>query len=207
MKGLSLLILMLLLTGVAAGQTPATESNPHGVEVVQARWHKQFYIPALDEDPMLGSDATTDAQRQRKEANKAAEARNKGDRVLYRLPAPAEAPGEPANKRQDGSRSTVYVYEVKVSNGGMKKIRSIVWDYVLFDPATQRDVGNHPFETKIVIHPGKSKSLRGTTTSPPATVVDVSKSNKEAHGQYSERIDIRRVEYDDGTFWERSPDN
>jgi hypothetical protein len=96
-----------------------------------------------------------------------------------------------------------YLYEVKFSNGGAKKIRSLVWEYVLFDAATRREVGRHSFETKADISAGKTKSLLGLSTSPPATVVDVKQSDKESQGQFSERVEIQRVVYDDGTIWER----
>jgi hypothetical protein len=74
---------------------------------------------------------------------------------------------------------------------------------VLFDSDTQAEVGRHEFESKIAIDVGKSKSLLGASDTPPAAVVHVSKSDKETREQYSDRVDIRRVVYEDGTVWER----
>ena len=204
MKQLLVLLMMTpLLAGAAAAQTPAAATEPHGVSVAGARWAKQVYNPALLEDPM---DVSTDAaqlQRERREVSRVNATRNER---IGRTPLPP--PTEPiikTAKRSSEPASTFYVYQVKVTNGGAKKIRSIVWDYVLFDPATQQEVGHHVFETKVSLGAGKSKDLLGTSNTPPASIVDVSKSDKEVRGQYSERIDIQRVEYSDGTFWARNP--
>ena len=74
---------------------------------------------------------------------------------------------------------------------------------MLLDAETQREDGRHLFESRVGIDVGKSKGLTGWSTQPPATIVDVRKSDKESRGQYTERIDMQRVEYNDGTFWQR----
>src|SRR4051812_42450766 len=103
MKTLGLVLLLMLPAGAAApgGSAPAAES--HGVSVVQTGWHKEFYNPALYEDPMLGSDSATAAQRERKETNKSIDARRTGERMLYKLPPAAEPPEQKISKRAEGS--------------------------------------------------------------------------------------------------------
>jgi hypothetical protein len=203
MKTLGLVLTALLLTGSAAAQTaaPAPERETHGVSVVKARWQKRFYNPALDEDPLRAANEARQLERERKETQRknailAQQGRNQ-------LPVPSmTAQGMtdiPPNESRD-----YYVYEVKLINTGTKKIRSLVWAYVLFNEATQQEVGNHAFASKVGLGAGKSKGLIGMSTTPPASVVDVSKSAKEtAPGQYTERVEIQRVEYEDGTVWER----
>jgi hypothetical protein len=204
-KFLVLLLLLMtpLLAGAAVGQTAEVGPGPHGVSVLQLRWEKQVYNPALTEDPM---DVSTDSARLQWERREVARANATRNERTGRNPLPP--PSEPTTKKErrvPELSSTFYVYAVRVNNSGTKKIRSITWDYVLFDPATRREVGHHLFESKVSIGAGKTKDLAGTSNTPPASVVDVSKSDKEVRGQYSERIDIQRIEYDDGTVWERSP--
>ena len=206
MKVLGLMFASILLAGSAAAQTatPVQTAAPetHGVSVVKARWHKRFHNPALDEDPLRAANEARQLERERRETQRinlilAQQGRNQ-------LPMPTQTiPTQPSdilpNERRD-----YYLYEVKLSNTGTKKIRSLVWSYVLFDEATQREVGNHAFESKVGLGVGKSKSLLGFSTEPPARIVDVSKSNKETtRGQYTERVEIHRVVYADGTVWER----
>ena len=207
MKALGLVLASLLLAGSAAAQTAApvqtAATEPHGVSVVKARWQRRFHNPALDEDPLRAANEARQLERERRETQRinlilAQQGRNQ-------LPMPTQTvPTQPSdilpNERRD-----YYLYEVKLSNTGKKKIRSLVWSYVLFDEATQREVGNHAFESKVGLGVGKSKSLMGVSTEPPARIVDVSKSNKETtRGQYTERVEIHRVVYDDGTIWERA---
>jgi len=102
------------------------------------------------------------------------------------------------NERRD-----YYLYEVKLSNTGTKKIRSVIWVYLLFDKATRREVGSHAFESKVGLGAGKSTSLTAFSTRPPVAVVDVSKTDRETKpGQYLERVEIHRVVYEDGTVWQ-----
>lgn len=202
MKTLGLVLLLVLPAGAAAQEASAPAAESHGVSVVKAHWHKQLYIPALEEDPLLASIETSEMQRERRETVRDNNARGQLGREP--LPVPTQPRGT-VGKADRGRASTFYVYEVTVSNNGKKKIRSIVWEYVLFEAETEREVGRHLFESKVGLGVGKSKGLAAWSTEPPAAVVDVSKSDKET-GQFSERIDIKRVEYDDGTFWKRDPD-
>ncbi len=207
MKTLGLILLSLLACAPAAAQSPAGPApapEAHGVSVVRASWRKQVFNPALLEDPLSASDATAQLLREKKEITRENNERAKSGMRLR--PMPTRAPGEPATGPSELPPSdprVSYVYEVKVVNTGTKKISSLVWEYVLFDPATEREVGRHAFESKAGIPAGKTKSLTGLSTTPPATVVDVKQTDKEWPGQFSERVEIQRVVYDDGTVWER----
>ncbi len=201
MKTISLVLLMLLPAVAAAQEAAAAAKNePHGVSVLKARWQKRFYNRAPDEDPGDASSDPAELTRARQAAAQASPGRNEREHIT--LPPRTEAPSA-GYEPQPGRTSTVYVYEATVSNKGTKKIRSIVWEYVLYDPATQAEVGRHEFESKVAIAVGKSKSLRGASSIPPASVIHVSKSDKETREQYADRVDIRRVLYEDGTVWER----
>lgn len=206
MKTLGLILLSLLACAPAAAQNPppppATEA--HGVSVVKATWRKQVFNPALLEDPLSASDNTAQLLRERREITRE---NNDRARAGTRLrPMPTRAAGEPATGPSElppVDPRVSYLYEVKVVNTGTKKISSLVWEYVLFDPATEREVGRHAFETKAGIGVGKRQTLSARSGQPPATAVDVSQSDKEKRGQYAERVEIRRVVYEGGDVWER----
>ena len=201
MKTLGLVLTALLLTGSAAAQTAAPEPEMHGVSVDKARWQKRFYNPALDEDPLRAANDARQLDRERREAQRTNVILNRQGRERVALPTQPVygSGGIVPNKPMD-----VYRYEVKFTNTGTKKIRSLVWAYVLYDEDTQREVGNNGFMSRIDLGSGKSKGVVAMTLTPPVNVVDVSKSAKEtAPGQYTERVEIHRVEYEDGTVWER----
>ena len=205
MKALGLVLTTLLLTGSAAAQTaaPVQTAAPetHGVSVVKARWQRRFHNPALDEDPLRAATEAWQFERERREAQRTNAALTQQGRT--QLPPPVKSArdsrGIPLNERRD-----YYIYEVKLSNTGAKKIRSLIWVYVLLDRATQRQVGSQAFESKIDLGAGKSMSLTGVATRPPVVTVDVSKSDRDTKpGQHLERVEIHRVVYEDGTAWQR----
>jgi hypothetical protein len=206
MKTLSLVLLLLVLPAGADAQEPAAAKNEsHGVSVVKSRWQKRVYNPALDEDPLDAARDSMRLEQQRRETQRENAVRAQLGRPQLSMPSQtAESINRAALERAPlNEPGTVYVYEVRVVNTGAKKIRSLIWEYVVLDAETQREVGRHLFETKVGIEVGKSKGLTAWSAQPPATVVDASKSDKESRGQYSERIDFQRVEYEDGTVWER----
>jgi hypothetical protein len=89
-----------------------------------------------------------------------------------------------------------------VSNRGEKPISAVSWDYAVVDVENNVEVGRRSFKNVVNIKPGKSASLVRRSRNPPSSVVRVSKSG-EARSQYVERVIIDRVEYVDGTFWQR----
>lgn len=200
MKVLGLVLLILLPAGAAAQEAATARPESHGVSVVKSRWQKRVYNPALDEDPLAAARDTTRLERQRREAQRVNTIRSQLGRPP--LPMPTQT-AESLDRLSLNETTTVYVYEIKVLNTGAKKIRSLLWEYVLYDQQTEREVGRHLFESKVGIDVGKSKGLAAWSTQPPATVVDVSKTDRESRGQFAERIDVQRVEYEDGTVWER----
>ena len=218
MKTLGVILLSLLACAPAAAQEPAAAAaapaaEPHGVSVVKASWRKHFFNPALLEDPLRASNNTAQLLQERKEVTRINNERAKAGSGRLLVPFPTQAPGEPSNR---STRETInvpvqrppidprvsYLYEVKVVNNGARKVLSLVWEYVLFDPATGREVGRHAFETKAGIGVGKAQTLQGRSGQPPASVVDVAKSDKEKRGQYAERVEIVRVVYEGGEVWE-----
>ncbi len=200
MRTLGLMLLLLVPAAAAAQDAPAAKGASHGVSVVKSRWQKRIYNPALDEDPLAAARDSTRLEQQRRETQRVNTVRSQLGRPP--LPMPTQTV-ESLDRLAFNETTTVYLYEIKVVNTGAKKIRSLLWEYVLFDEGTQREVGRHLFESRVGIDVGKSKGLTAWSTQPPATAVDVSKSDKESRGQFSERVDVQRVEYDDGTVWER----
>jgi len=213
MKALSLLLLTCSLAANASAQTP---QEVPGVAVTQHKWRQELRIPALLDDPFRANDEQREwvvAQRQTSRQNAA---RERGGQNA--LPPPPRVNGGYQNANPEDNQRTVvpqpvrkpgrawveYLYEVKVSNTGTKPIRAVVWEYVVSDPETRRELGNHLFLSKVEIAPGKSKKLTGLTESHPAQIVEAAKGEKQPRAQYAENVVIHRVEYADGTVWERA---
>ena len=199
MKLLNLLLLGLLLAGATLAQSASAPSDPPGVTVTRFSWHKDIYVPALFDDPMTPNQEQADLKREQKAIKKANTARVAGGQTP--LPMPTR---EIASSRRDipAGPSVNYLYEAKVKNAGEKTIKMIVWEYLLFDPETEVQVGRHQFIDTSRIRPGKTGNLIGYSATPPTSILLAKKAGKESEHKYTERVVINRIEYDDGSFWQ-----
>jgi len=200
MKLLGLLLLGLLLAGASSAQTASTPNEPLNVTIARFSWHKDVYVPALYDDPMTPNQEQADLKREQKAIKKANAARVAGGQTP--LPMPTR---EIMSSQQDipPGPSVNFVYEAKIKNLGEKTIKSIVWEYLLFDPETEVQIGRHQFTDTSKIRPGKSATLIAYSATPPTSILQAKKGQKELASKYTERLVITRVEYDDGSFWQR----
>ncbi|HYJ45837.1 MAG TPA: hypothetical protein VEV81_04415, partial [Pyrinomonadaceae bacterium] len=179
--------------------------DPPDVAVLQKSWRSEVRYPRVEaalsntsDDVFRPNDEHNEDVRAQKEANRINNARVKqGETVLVRA-SPQRLPPP-----SDTTPVTFYIYSLKVRNNGEKTIRSIVWEYIFVDPETLDEVGHHRSLAKVKIGSGKTENLVERSDAPPIGVVDVGKAGKDARNRYTERIVIQRIEYSDGTFWQR----
>ena len=200
MRLINLPLLGLVLASAIFAQTSVTSSDAPGVLVGKINWRKDVYIPALYDDPMQASQDQADLNREQKIISR------ENDNRVRRGEAPIPIPNREiaSTKRQaPEGRSSGYLYEAKIINTGDKSIRSIIWEYLVSETESQIQVGRHRFVDKTKIRPGKAANLVGYSTTPAISILSVSKSDKPQQNKYSERVLISRIEFDDGTFWQR----
>jgi hypothetical protein len=193
------LLLLLFLTGVyAPAQDLSTATDAPGIVVLEKKWRSEVRNPALEEDPLK----VNEEQREQERAAR----QNQADNVIRaRLGLPALPPPlpRPSTRPAMGKPTVEYVYQAKIKNTGTKAISRLVWEYVFFDPATQREVGRRRYESKVKIRPGKTESLTARSSSPPTGTVDAAQAGKKMKELYTEKVLIERIEYADGSFWSR----
>jgi hypothetical protein len=199
MRFINLLLLGLILATTSFGQSPANSSDVPGLVIGKINWRKIVYIPALYEDPMQASQDQADLDREQKIISR--ENANRARRGDAPIPQPPREIASTRRAASDGP-SVGYLYEAQIKNTGAKPIRSIAWEYLVFDADTQAQVGRHHFVDTTKIRPGKSASLFGYSTTPAVSILSLSKSDKPKRNEYSERVLISRIEFDDGTFWQ-----
>jgi len=197
MKLPSLLLVAFLTVGITRAQTPANSSDAPGIVVTQTKWFKDTYIPALYEDPMRVNDEQDELMREQKSV-----ARQNVARVqMGNNPEPLPVRKPSANSVPLG-KETTYRYPAQIKNTGWKTIKSIEWEYVISDLETEVEMGRHRFLGSLTVRPGKTLLLVGVSGNPPTSIIQVAKA-KDALPKYSERVVINRMEYDDGSFWQR----
>jgi hypothetical protein len=196
MKVLSSMPVLFVFAICASAQVPSRSPAP-GVTVIEKKWHVEVINPALEKDPFAPN-----KDRQQVENAQKGDARENENRV--KQGEPTLAPRVPATKAETGSHRlwTEYVYELKVRNTGDKTIQTLTWEYVFFEPGTEREVGRQQFTSRVSIRPGGTRTVTMRSGTPPTGTIDASNAGKKSRDQYSEQIVIQRVGYADGSVWQ-----
>lgn len=192
-------VLLSLFSGVL-WVSPQDSSPAPGIEVVKNNFRKVVRNPALDDDPFRANSETADFELEKRNSQRI----NEILRKQGRQPLP------PPMQRKSGMRvdppSVIYLYEAKIRNTGTKTVQIVVWNYAFFDSKTGEEIGRTSCTNRINLRPGKTAELVGNSSTSPIKVVHVSNSGKELKGSYTERVVITRLEFDDGSFWQRPLD-
>ena len=94
-----------------------------------------------------------------------------------------------------------YAYRIKVQNPTTKVVEVVFWEYQFHDPANPDLVARRQFLCGVNISAGKGKDLEGFSLAGPSDVIDVKTLNSGS--TFKENIFINRVEYSDGSIWQR----
>jgi len=93
----------------------------------------------------------------------------------------------------------LFRYRVSLKNTGVKLVKAIVWDYQASDTDQFIDATHRQFRCTAKIKPNQSERVEGYSVLPPTRVITASGAKS-----YSQRIIINRIEYADGTSWQRA---
>jgi hypothetical protein len=93
-----------------------------------------------------------------------------------------------------------YLYRIKVQNPATKVVEIVFWEYQFHDPSNPDLIARRQFLCGVSIPAGKGKDLEGFSLSGPSDVVDVKTLDS---GGFKENVLINRVEYSDGSIWQR----
>lgn len=117
----------------------------------------------------------------------------------------APPPRDDAGVSSGGTRppKDVYTYTVKLRNCARRAIRAIDWEYVIVDPQSRAELARLKFKTNKNIGPGKTKTLSGSTWTPPTRTMSVQGLNRKGGPQAGESIEILRIQFADGSLWVR----
>lgn len=206
---LKLAVLLLILglhTAPQAQQQQPDPQGPEGVAVVKFSWRKER-IPGWENRSFGTSAETYDAMRARVDNERRIQAaRNSGNKAeLGRRESAAkmlEDASAPKGSRNAERPRDGYRYKVLVNNAGAKTVKLIDWDYVFLDPTTRQEVSRRQFTSEEKVRPGKDKELEVFILSPPFLTVNA-KASRTDESPFVEQVVLMRVEYSDGTVWQR----
>ena len=202
MKCLVVGIWLALTATVSMAQPASNAPDPSKVEVVRFSWSKERI--GWEGDPFGGPIENWDEVRARtRNERRIEDAKRGGSSEVDKIKREAKADAANIAAQHKNTRSRyVFVYKTTVKNLSDKPIKSIDWDYVFFDRATESEIGRREFTSEEKISPGKSKELVVTIARPPTQTVSVTALNTKERDTLIERIVIVRIDYADGTFWQ-----
>ena len=96
-----------------------------------------------------------------------------------------------------------FSYRAKIRNTSQKGIEILFWEYRFFDPLAPETLTRHQFLCGVDIRSGKDKELEGFNITAPSNVVNADTLAKGIKSPVQEKIVINRVEYSDGSIWQR----
>lgn len=96
-----------------------------------------------------------------------------------------------------------YAYRIKVQNSSTKVIEVIFWEYQFIEPSDLSRVARRQFLCGVNIKPRKDKEIHAFSLSGPSGVISAESLAGKTGNPSQEKVVINRVEYADGTIWQR----
>ena len=201
-----LLLLPFLLTPLPPFQNAAGAPDGSAIDVVGHKWTKsRQVVENADTQGPAPAAAMTPADRnfeRNRRVNDPAGVRDpKADTLDSRSAALDKAVREsrsPKKTEVDG-----FAYKVKVRNAAPKAVEVLFWEYQFEEAADPSNLSRRQFLCGVNIKAGKDKELLAWSASGPNGAISVDSLASKAENPYRERVVINRIEYADGSIWQR----
>ena len=201
-----LVLPILLITSVSYGQTSApVEENKLPVVVVSASWLR---------DRQAGNKAvqslTTPMRGITKDDRNFERQKRINDPVGMRDPNAdnLDVRGSELERIVQQSRESEpvdgYTYLLKIQNVSPKIIENVIWEYRFMQVGNDGNVTRRTFMCNGEIKPERQKELNIFSLVGPSEVVNVKNISNDSGNKFRAAVIINRVDYADGTFWQRA---
>lgn len=201
-----LLLLPFLLIFVAPVQAQTGAGDGSSIAVLNARWFKDrqvFEKPAAETTAPAAAmtSANKNFERNRRINDPAGVRDPNADSMDGRSAAMEKAVQEsrkPKPKPVDG-----FAFRVKVQNTSAKVVEVVFWEYQFQETANPAIMARRQFLCGVNIKPNKDKELSAFSLSGPSDVVSADGLSNKSANLFQEKVVINRVEYSDGSIWQR----
>jgi len=200
----TLLLLTLLLPLTLQGGAVAPDGSP--LAVVGSRWEKgRIAVPKADTSRTTPAAAMSPADRNFERNRRINDPAGVRDPKADTLDGRSAALEKSVQESRAAKPSTVdgYAYRAKVRNSGAKAVEVVFWEYQFTETANPSNVVRRQFLCGVQIKPNKEKELEALSTLAPSEVISAGSLAGNAEKPFTERVIINRVEYADGSIWQR----
>ena len=106
--------------------------------------------------------------------------------------------------RSSGSQAIEgFEHRVKMRNASTKVVEVLFWEYQLIETLNPANVMRRQFICGVEMKPKREMEVQAFSVSNPAAVISVDTLAKSPDKPFQERVVINRVEYQDGSIWQR----
>lgn len=201
-----LLPITLLLTLVSPFQSPPKVDESSPMAVVNFKWTKTRRAVAQQETspnaPVRGVIPANKTFARNARINDPAGVRDPNADTLDTRSAAmdknVQESRNPQAKSVDG-----FLYKVKLQNATARVVEIIFWEYQFVDSSDPNISARRQFLCGVNVQPEKSIGLEGFSLSGPTEVVSVGTLSNKSEKPLNEKVLINRVEFADGTIWQR----
>ena len=203
----TLLLLLLLLMLVPPGQNSAQSDDGSSVVVTGHKWTKSRQAVKKIDVPVTGPAAAVSPGNKPFERNARAATLPPGARDPYAdtldarsaaLEKSVQESRTPQPKPVDG-----FSYQVKIQNASQKVIEIVFLEYQFTETSNPNATVRRQFLCAVKIKPDKEKELLAFSPFGPSEVISVESLGKKSANLFQEKVVINRVEYADGSIWQR----
>jgi hypothetical protein len=96
-----------------------------------------------------------------------------------------------------------FVYHLKIHNASTRRIETLFWEYQFLDETKATPPSRRQFLCAVDIKSNKDKDMEAFSLAGPSDVVSVEALSKKSGNPFQETVVINRVEYTDGSIWQR----
>lgn len=97
-----------------------------------------------------------------------------------------------------------FTYQAKIQNKSTKLVKTVFLEFQFTEKTNPANISRRQFICRAKMKPEKLEELRAFSSIAPSGVVSVGTLKKKSPGgDFDEIVRINRVEYDDGSIWQR----
>ena len=108
-----------------------------------------------------------------------------------------------AEARDTKPQTEGFTYQTKVQNNSAKPVAVVFWEYQFREKGNPAILSRRQFVCLVKVKPAKTRELEIFTLAAPSSVVSVKTLSKKAEPTFDESVIINRVEFEDGSNWQR----
>lgn len=108
-----------------------------------------------------------------------------------------------AEARQAKPQTDGFIYQAKVQNNSAKPVAIVFWEYQFREKGNPTILSRRQFVCLAKMKPAKTRDLEIFTLAAPSSVISVKTLSKKSEPSFDETVLINRVEFEDGSNWQR----